>query len=75
MDPLRAARAAALLRPRIAVPIHWGTFFPVGLEALRQGALVEPPRRFAQHVRSLAPDVDVRVLAPGDNLVLAKVAA
>jgi L-ascorbate metabolism protein UlaG (beta-lactamase superfamily) len=75
MDPMRAARAAALLRPRIAVPIHWGTFFPVGLEALRQRALVEPPRRFAQHVAELAPDVDVRVLAPGDELLLAKVAA
>ena len=75
MDPLRAARAAVLVRPRIAVPIHWGTFFPIGLEALRQRALVEPPRRFAQHVRSLAPEVDVRVLAPGDELVLAKVAA
>jgi L-ascorbate metabolism protein UlaG (beta-lactamase superfamily) len=75
MDPLRAARAAALLRPRVAVPIHWGTFFPIGLEALRQRALVEPPQRFAQHVRELAPDVEVRVLAPGDDLLLAKVAA
>ncbi|HEY3186105.1 MAG TPA: MBL fold metallo-hydrolase [Solirubrobacteraceae bacterium] len=75
MDPLRAARATALVRPRIAVPIHWGTFFPIGLEALRRHALVEPPRRFAQHVRTLAPDVEVRVLAPGDELVLAKVAA
>jgi L-ascorbate metabolism protein UlaG (beta-lactamase superfamily) len=75
MDPLRAARAAAIVRPRIAIPIHWGTFFPIGLEALRQRALVEPPRLFAQHVRTLAPDVEVRVLAPGDELRLAKVAA
>ena len=28
MDAAGAARAAALLRPRIAVPIHWGTFRP-----------------------------------------------
>jgi L-ascorbate metabolism protein UlaG (beta-lactamase superfamily) len=75
MDPLRAAQAAALVRPRIAVPIHWGTFFPIGLEALRQRALVEPPRRFAQHVRTLAPDVEVRVLAPGDELALARAVA
>ena len=28
MDPERAARAAALIEPRIVVPIHWGTLYP-----------------------------------------------
>ena len=74
MDPLSAARAVAIVRPTVAVPIHWGTFFPVGLEALRGSALVEPPRVFARHVAELAPDVDVRVLDPGDELVLGRVA-
>jgi L-ascorbate metabolism protein UlaG (beta-lactamase superfamily) len=74
MDPLSAAHAVALVRPRVAVPIHWGTFFPVGLEALRGSALVEPPRVFARHVAELAPEVEVRVLAPGDALVLGRVA-
>jgi L-ascorbate metabolism protein UlaG (beta-lactamase superfamily) len=74
MDPLSAARAVAILRPAIAVPIHWGTFFPVGLEALRGSALVEPPRVFARHVAELAPEVEVRVLAPGDQLALGRVA-
>jgi L-ascorbate metabolism protein UlaG (beta-lactamase superfamily) len=74
MDPLSAARAVALVRPAVAVPIHWGTFFPVGLEALRGSALVEPPRVFARHVAQLAPEVEVRVLAPGDELALGKVA-
>jgi L-ascorbate metabolism protein UlaG (beta-lactamase superfamily) len=74
MDPLSAARAVAILRPAIAVPIHWGTFFPVGLEALRGSALVEPPRVFARHVAELAPEVEVRVLAPGDELALGRVA-
>jgi L-ascorbate metabolism protein UlaG (beta-lactamase superfamily) len=75
MDPLSAARAVALVRPAVAVPIHWGTFFPVGLEALRGSALVEPPRVFARHVAELAPEVEVRVLAPGDDLVLGRVAS
>ena len=70
MDPLAAARAVALLRPRVAVPIHWGTFFPAGLARLRGSALVEPPRAFARHVGELAPSVDVRVLAPGESLAL-----
>jgi L-ascorbate metabolism protein UlaG (beta-lactamase superfamily) len=75
MDPLSAARAVAIVRPAIAVPIHWGTFFPVGLEVLRGSALVEPPRVFARHVAELAPEVEVRVLAPGDDLVLGRVAS
>jgi L-ascorbate metabolism protein UlaG (beta-lactamase superfamily) len=75
MDPLSAARAVAIVRPAVAVPIHWGTFFPVGLEALRGSALVEPPRVFARHVAELAPEVEVRVLAPGDELMLARVAS
>jgi L-ascorbate metabolism protein UlaG (beta-lactamase superfamily) len=75
MDPLSAARAVALVRPAIAVPIHWGTFFPVGLEVLRGSALVEPPRVFARHVAELAPEVEVRVLAPGDELALGRVAS
>ena len=55
MDPLSAAQAVAIVRPAIAVPIHWGTFFPVGLEALRGSALVEPPRVFARHVARAGP--------------------
>ena len=75
MDPLGAARAVEIVRPAVAVPIHWGTFFPVGLEALRGSALVEPPRVFVRHVAELAPEVEVRVLAPGDELLLGRVAS
>jgi L-ascorbate metabolism protein UlaG (beta-lactamase superfamily) len=68
LDPERAARAAQLLRPSIAVPIHWGTFFPRGR---RPGALLTaPPREFAARVAELAPHVTVRVLEPGASLAL-----
>ena len=30
MDPLRAAEALAMLRPRVAIPIHWGTYRRIG---------------------------------------------
>src|SRR4051794_8693578 len=70
MDPLGAARAAALLHPRVAVPIHWGTFFPAGLARLRGSALVAPPNEFSKQASRLAPDVEVRVLAPGQSLAL-----
>ena len=31
LDPVRAAEAVARLRPRVAVPVHWGTFALAGL--------------------------------------------
>jgi L-ascorbate metabolism protein UlaG (beta-lactamase superfamily) len=66
LDPERAARALQRIRPRIAVPIHWGTFYPVGLRRLRPGPLAQPPVEFAHRARELAPEVEVRILQPGD---------
>ena len=66
LDPERAARAAALLSPRAVVPIHWGTLYPLGLELLRPGPLREPGRKFVAQMRALAPQVEARVLAPGE---------
>jgi L-ascorbate metabolism protein UlaG (beta-lactamase superfamily) len=70
MDPRDAARAAALIHPRMAVPIHWGTLLPVGIASRHRAALGDPPRRFAEHVTQLAPDVEVRILEPGASLEL-----
>lgn len=71
LDPARAARAAALLQPRIAVPIHWGTLYPLGLARFRPEPLRAPPREFAARMRELAPQVEVRVPAPGESVSLA----
>jgi L-ascorbate metabolism protein UlaG (beta-lactamase superfamily) len=68
MDPERAARAAALLAPRLAVPIHWGTFYPAGLARLRPRPLTEPPREFAARAHALAPAVEVRIAPPGSSV-------
>ncbi len=65
LDPERAARAAALLRPRVAIPIHWGTLRPV---LSRHGDWFSGPgAEFAAQVAELAPEVDVRVLRPGES--------
>jgi L-ascorbate metabolism protein UlaG (beta-lactamase superfamily) len=71
MDPERAAESLSLLRPRIAVPIHWGTYHPLHL-GLREAPryLSEPPDRFVRAAAEAAPDVDVRVLRPGETLAL-----
>jgi len=72
LDPRRAAEALGLLRPRVAIPIHWGTLFPFALDRLRGKAplLSDPPREFARAAARLAPDVEVRVLQPGEATFL-----
>jgi L-ascorbate metabolism protein UlaG (beta-lactamase superfamily) len=70
LDPETAARSLALLRPRIAIPVHWGTLFPLGMSRLRPKSLKEPPLVFEENAARLAPDVDVRVLAPGEATII-----
>jgi L-ascorbate metabolism protein UlaG (beta-lactamase superfamily) len=70
MDPEAAAKALLLLRPRAAVPIHWGTLFPIGLGYAGSDRLTEPPREFARHAARLAPGVKVTILEPGTTLEL-----
>jgi L-ascorbate metabolism protein UlaG (beta-lactamase superfamily) len=68
LDPEGAAKAMALVEPRIAIPIHWGTFLPFGLR--RRDLLSEPPRTFARHVAELAPGTRVETLAPGGTFTV-----
>ncbi len=70
MDPLEAARAARLLRPRLAIPMHWGTLLPIGASRERRARLGDPAVRFAGHVAELAPTVEVRILRAGQQAVL-----
>jgi L-ascorbate metabolism protein UlaG (beta-lactamase superfamily) len=70
MDPAQAAAAVALIRPRVAVPIHYGTFAPIGAAARHLRRVGDPARDFAARVAEAAPGVAVRVLAPGESLAL-----
>jgi L-ascorbate metabolism protein UlaG (beta-lactamase superfamily) len=65
MDPRGAARAAAMIRPRITVPIHWGTLYPRFLKHFRPDPLFLPPQELARAMRELAPELEVRLLAAG----------
>jgi L-ascorbate metabolism protein UlaG (beta-lactamase superfamily) len=71
MGPEDAAGAVALMRPRLVVPIHWGTFAPIGSSARRREHASDPAWAFAARVAERAPSVVVRVLAPGESVVLA----
>ena len=64
MDSADAAQAVARMRPRIAVPIHWGTLHPYRTAPPTD----EPARAFAKHVAELAPDVRCELLQPGGSL-------
>jgi L-ascorbate metabolism protein UlaG (beta-lactamase superfamily) len=67
LGPRSAAEVARLLEARHAIPIHWGTLYPRGLDAVAAGRLREPATRFASWARRIAPDLDVRVLQPGES--------
>jgi L-ascorbate metabolism protein UlaG (beta-lactamase superfamily) len=67
LDPEGAAGIAGLIGPEIAIPIHWGTFYPPLLHRLHRGPLDDPGRQFRDHAALLAPAVEVRVLRPGDG--------
>ena len=63
LDPERAVEALSLIRPRIAIPIHWGTYSTYGKTADR-----EPADRFAALAAERVPDVQIRVLELGATL-------
>jgi L-ascorbate metabolism protein UlaG (beta-lactamase superfamily) len=73
MDPERAARAAGLLRPRVVVPIHWGSY--ASPRVWWRSDPRRPAREFERLASVHAPDVAVSVLAPGQSLALAPAAA
>jgi L-ascorbate metabolism protein UlaG (beta-lactamase superfamily) len=70
LNPLTAAKALGHLRPRIAVPVHYGVYYPPGMLALWHGRDIVPPRAFQRYAAKLAPDVEVREVPPGESTVV-----
>ncbi len=67
MDPREAAQALRLLKPKLAVPIHWGTYRRIGHRPSG-----DPPREFAEHAAKLAPDVRLAILQPGESVEITR---
>lgn len=70
LDPMGAARAVEIIRPRIAVPIHWGTLHPVGMHWLRPETRTEPPEAFARHAARIVPTTDVELVPIGSGITI-----
>jgi L-ascorbate metabolism protein UlaG (beta-lactamase superfamily) len=66
LDPARAAEAVVRIAPQLAIPIHWGTFYPFVFARIWPRPLASPPQDFASEVARRAPGTEVRVLAPGE---------
>ena len=64
LDPERAAAAAALIEPTVAIPIHWGTL-TMGMRRLAAADQERPAREFLELVALRAPAVQARMVSIG----------
>lgn len=66
LDAGRAAQALARLGARSAVPVHYGTYWPIGMDAVRPHEFHAPGDDFVRHAGRLAPDASVHRLRHGE---------
>lgn len=67
LDPVRAAEAVLRVGARVAVPMHFGTFWPIGLEWVRPELFLPPGDLFRTLMAAVDPTVRVELLAPGES--------
>lgn len=68
LSPSTAVDAATLVGAGIAIPIHWGTLYVPGFAAGRWGwGSLAAGAAFATEAADRTPDLDVRVLRPGES--------
>ncbi|SCK35421.1 MBL fold metallo-hydrolase [Streptomyces sp. WMMB 322] len=70
LDAGRAAEALVRLRPRTAVPVHYGTYWPIGMDAVRPHEFHAPGDEFVRKAGMLAPGVTVHRLGHGESMTL-----
>jgi len=71
LSPRAAAETVRMVGASTAIPIHWGTYFPLQAAVRGKPAFLESPaEEFEAHMRKIAPDVEVRVLRPGEETVV-----
>ncbi|MFI2369433.1 MBL fold metallo-hydrolase [Streptomyces sp. NPDC018833] len=68
LDAGRAAEALASLSPRAAVPVHYGTYWPIGMDGVRPHEFYAPGDEFVRKAARLAPKVSVHRLGHGERI-------
>ncbi|MFE9996807.1 MBL fold metallo-hydrolase [Streptomyces avermitilis] len=68
LDAGRAAQALARLMPCSAVPVHYGTYWPIGMDAVRPHEFHTPGAEFVRLAAERAPAVAVHLLAHGESV-------
>ncbi|MFH9013153.1 MBL fold metallo-hydrolase [Streptomyces sp. NPDC017943] len=68
LDAGRAAQALARLAPRSAVPVHYGTYWPIGMDAVRPHEFHTPGHEFVRMAARHAPGVAVHRLDHGQSV-------
>ena len=70
LDAEAGVEALCRVKAAWAVPVHYGTLWPIGLGRLRSHMFHDPGREFARLAERKAPDTRVRVLAHGGSLTV-----
>jgi L-ascorbate metabolism protein UlaG (beta-lactamase superfamily) len=70
LDPVTAAEALRRVDAAWAVPVHFGTFWPIGMSGVRQHMFAAPGQEFAQLAAKTSPRTRVRVLTQGESLTI-----
>ncbi|MEU5701333.1 MBL fold metallo-hydrolase [Streptomyces aurantiacus] len=68
LDAGRAADALARLRPGSAVPVHYGTYWPIGMDSVRPHEFHAPGTEFVRLAAERAPGVTVHLLEHGESV-------
>ncbi|WP_392673964.1 MBL fold metallo-hydrolase [Streptomyces sp. LN785] len=68
LDAGRAAQALVRLAPCSAVPVHYGTYWPIGMDGIRPHEFHAPGDEFVRQAALLAPDVKVHRLDHGERV-------
>ncbi|GKQ39494.1 MBL fold metallo-hydrolase [Streptomyces sp. A012304] len=68
LDAGRAAEALVRLTPRSAVPVHYGTYWPIGMDAVRPHEFHAPGDEFVRLAAERAPGVTVHRLRHGESV-------
>ncbi|WP_327288056.1 MBL fold metallo-hydrolase [Streptomyces sp. NBC_01198] len=70
LDAGRAAQVLARLAPRAAVPMHYGTYWPIGMDAVRPHEFHTPGAEFVRLAADAAPRVAVHRLDHGQSVTV-----